>query len=82
MLIVDESFSGQGIGRSLLEKLIEVSGDFGFWTLQSIIIKENIASIALHRKCGFREVGFREKISQINGVWHDTVLMEHRSKKF
>ncbi len=81
-LYIDEKYQGQGIGTVLLENLIKQSEENGFWTLQSVIIKENAASIRLHKKCGFREVGTREKIAKTgNGIWHDTVLMERRSKK-
>ncbi len=72
---------GQGIGRTLLVALIHTSEQAGIWTLQASIFAENAASRALHRSCGFREVGLREKIAQRDGVWHDTVLMERRSKK-
>ena len=50
-----------------------------FWTLQTSIFPENVASIALHRTAGFREVGRRERIAKLNGVWRTTVLMERRS---
>jgi phosphinothricin acetyltransferase len=50
-----------------------------FWTLQASIFPENVASIALHRTAGFREVGRRERIGKLNGVWRTTVLMERRS---
>lgn len=81
-LYIDEKHQGQGVGAALLTHLITVSEDNGFWTLQSVIIRENAASIRLHTKCGFREVGIREKIAKMsNGAWHDTVLMERRSKR-
>ncbi len=41
---------------------------------------ENAASIALQEAFGFREVGYRERIGQMNGVWRDVILMERRSK--
>jgi L-amino acid N-acyltransferase YncA len=51
----------------------------GYWTLQAQIMAENTASRALHKKCGFREVGFRERYGHLDGVWHDVILMERRS---
>lgn len=70
----------QGIGTALLKHLIRESENNGFWTLQSAITRENKASLALHKKCGFREIGFREKIAQMpDGTWHDVVLVERRS---
>lgn len=77
---VDPEYSGKGIGFSLLEKLVSLSEDEGIWTLQAGIFPENIGSIRIHEKAGFRKVGFREKIGKQNGLWRDTVLMERRSK--
>ncbi|HEX3251058.1 MAG TPA: GNAT family N-acetyltransferase, partial [Pyrinomonadaceae bacterium] len=71
---VAESARGQGIGRALLEALIIESERNGIWTLQASIFPENTASVELHRRCGFREVGRRERIAMLNGVWRDTLL--------
>jgi len=77
---VSASARGQGIGKALLGALVEESERAGLWTLQAGIFPENMASIVLHRAHGFREVGRRERIGQMNGVWRDVVLMERRSK--
>ena len=79
-IYVSASARGQGIGSALLSALIEASERAGLWTLQAGIFPENAASLALHRAHGFREVGRRERIGQLNGVWRDVVLMERRSK--
>jgi phosphinothricin acetyltransferase len=71
---------GQGIGEQLLQTLITESETNGIWTLQAGIFPENIPSLRIHEKKGFRQVGFREKIGQMNGKWRDTVLLERRSK--
>jgi len=68
-----------GIGRKLLEALIAASEENGIWTLQAGMFPENSGSLALHRRCGFREVGRRERIGKLNGAWRDTILMERRS---
>ncbi len=73
---------GQGIGKQLLDALVIESEKEGFWTLQAGIFAENKVSIQLHKHCGFRVVGIREKIGQRDGIWHDNVLMERRSSKF
>ena len=70
---------GQGIGRALLEALIQASESKGIWTLQAGIFPENTGSIELHKALGFREVGRRERIGKLNGVWRDTLLLERRS---
>ena len=71
---------GKGAGRALLTELIRHSEECGFWTLQSGILRENAASIRLHERCGFRMVGWRERIGRDrSGQWRDTVLMERRS---
>jgi L-amino acid N-acyltransferase YncA len=73
-------FHGRGMGKALLNELIRISEENGIWTLQAGIMKENIASLALHFACGFREVGFREKLGKLNGVWRDVYLLERRSQ--
>ena len=70
---------GNGFGRVLLEALIAEAEAHGVWTLQASIFPENEASITLHRRSGFREVGRRERIAKHHGVWRDTVLLERRS---
>ncbi|HEV7746997.1 MAG TPA: GNAT family N-acetyltransferase [Pyrinomonadaceae bacterium] len=70
---------GQGVGLLLLKSLIHQSENNGIWTLQAGIFPENSASISLHKSCGFREVGRRERIAKMNGVWRDTLLFERRS---
>ncbi|HBW38644.1 MAG TPA: N-acetyltransferase [Desulfosporosinus sp.] len=76
-----QDYCGQGIGFRLLKELIGCSEDSGFWTLQSGIFPENVASLALHRKCGFRQVGLRKKQGKMNnGTWRDVVLVERRSE--
>lgn len=80
-IYIGEKYKGQGIGTALLTNVIKQSEENGIWSLYCAIIRENIASITLHKKCGFKEIGIREKIAKMdNGVWHDTVLMERRSK--
>ncbi len=70
---------GRGVGRALLEALIDASERAGIWTLQAGIFPENAASLKLHRGCGFREVGRRERIGKLKGVWRDVLLLERRS---
>lgn len=73
-------FRGTGIGVGLLNALISCSEQHGIWTLQAGILPENVSSLALHRKCGFREVGKRERIGKLGETWRDVILLERRSK--
>ncbi len=77
---ISESARGKGVGEFLLKKLIEISETNNIWTLQSGIFRDNLASHKLHIKCGFREIGYKEKVGQLRGVWKDNVLLERRSK--
>jgi phosphinothricin acetyltransferase len=70
---------GRGVGRKLLEALVGGSELQGFWTLQGATFPENEASVRLQRGCGFRVVGRRERIAQLQGIWRDTLLTERRS---
>ena len=70
---------GHGVGSMLLSALVTASEQNGIWTLQASVFPENQSSIALHRRCGFREVGTRQRIGCREGRWRDTVLMERRS---
>ena len=78
-IYIHPDFSGLGFASRLMEQLIEESGQNGIWTLQSSVFPENLASVKLHEKFGFRKVGFREKISKMDGIWRDTILFERRN---
>jgi len=77
---IGKEHRGMGIGKALLEELIAQSEQNGLWTLQSGIFPENVSSIRLHEQCGFRRIGFREKVGQLGGRWCDTIQFERRSK--
>jgi L-amino acid N-acyltransferase YncA len=78
---IGKNARGVGVGKALLRAILEQSEQAGLWTIQAGIMADNLASIKLHEACGFRLVGYREKIGQLDGRWRDTVLMERRSKK-
>jgi L-amino acid N-acyltransferase YncA len=77
---VHKDHRGKGIGNILMEELIKTSEANTIWTLQAGIFPENKASLALHYKNGFRQVGIREKVGKMKNIWRDVVLMERRSK--
>jgi phosphinothricin acetyltransferase len=76
---VDPDYQGRGIGRLLLSALVAASEDAGYWTIQTGVFPENAASLALHAACGFRVVGRRERLGQLDGRWRDVMLLERRT---
>ena len=72
---------GRGVGRALLSALVTRAESAGVWTIQAGVFPENLASLKLHVACGFRVVGIRERIGQLDGAWRDVVLLERRSKE-
>ena len=80
-IYVADSAQGKGMGKALLLALVEQSELNGIWTLQAGIFPENASSIALHKSCGFREVGLRERIGKLGNTWRSVVLMERRGAK-
>ncbi len=78
---VSQKSQGRGTGTKLLNALIKSSEKHSIWTLQAGIFPENRSSLAMHEKAGFREVGHRERIGKMAGVWRDVILLERRSTK-
>jgi L-amino acid N-acyltransferase YncA len=77
---VAEQARRRGVGRCLLEALIPASEAAGIWTLLAGIEAENVASLALHERVGFRRLGLQERVGRDpTGRWRDVVLMERRS---
>ncbi|MGW0504539.1 N-acetyltransferase family protein [Micromonospora sp. NPDC003241] len=76
---VDPAAQGRGVARLLLDGLIASTEAAGVWTIQSGVFPENVASLALHRRAGFRVVGTRERVGRHHGRWRDVVLLERRS---
>jgi L-amino acid N-acyltransferase YncA len=77
---VAEAARGRGVGKTLLEQLVAGTEAAGIWTLETGVFPENEASLALLKRCGFREIGLRERIGKLDGVWRDVVFLERRSE--
>ncbi|MEZ4631800.1 MAG: N-acetyltransferase family protein [Deinococcales bacterium] len=78
-LYVSQAHKGQGIGKRLLAELVKASEEAGLWTLYASIFPENEVSLKLHYDAGFKLLGRREKIGQMEGRWRDTLFLERRS---
>ena len=78
-IYVAEHARGRGVGRMLLQSMIAGADASGIWTIQTGIFPENVASVQLHLQCGFRVVGTRERLGQLNGRWRDVLFLERRT---
>jgi phosphinothricin acetyltransferase len=78
-IYVAETARGTGVGRLLLAELVDRSEQAGYWTLNAGLFPENEVSLRLHESCGFRVIGVRERLGELDGVWRDTVWLERRS---
>jgi phosphinothricin acetyltransferase len=73
---VDSAAQGQRVGDVLMREFLPALEARGFWKVLSRIFPENMASRALCRRHGFREVGVYEKHARLDGVWRDVVIVE------
>lgn len=73
---LDRDARGLGLGRRLLDALIEAARERGYWKLVSRVFTFNQASLGMCRACGFREVGVYEKHGRLDGRWLDVVIVE------
>jgi L-amino acid N-acyltransferase YncA len=79
---VDEAARGRGVGSVLLAALVPVSEAAGIWTLLAGVLVENLASLALHERAGFRRIGVMERMGRdVTGRWRDVILLERRSER-
>ncbi|WP_299707788.1 GNAT family N-acetyltransferase [uncultured Pontibacter sp.] len=73
---------GRGIADRLMRAMIEESEANGIWTLQSSTFADNTTSLRMQERHGFWQIGYRDRIAQLHGVWRNTILLERRSDKF
>ena len=78
-LYIKDGHHRKGIGLALMNYQLTAAEQQGFWTITSLIMRDNQASVALHEKCGFRYIGYYERLGCDRfGRWRDVVLMEKR----
>jgi phosphinothricin acetyltransferase len=81
-LYVADEAQGRGVGSRLMQALIDCSEAQGLWSLQALIFPENEASLRLHRRFGFRDLGLMERPARMpDGRWRDVLILERRSKR-
>jgi len=77
---VADGAQGKGVGKALLTELIRLTEEkLNIWTIQAGIFEDNPGSLALHKSCGFRVLGYRERIGKLHGVWRNNMQLERRS---
>jgi phosphinothricin acetyltransferase len=79
-IYISAQHRGQKIGHQLLKQVIAESETNNIWLLHSGIFRENSSSIKIHESLGFRNMGYREKMGKMNGVWRDVLILERRSR--
>jgi len=72
----DRDARGSGAGKAALEALFRTYTERGFWKLTSRIFPENVASVTLHERAGFRVVGVYRRHGKLDGAWRDCVIVE------
>lgn len=80
-IYLGEDARGKGVGKQLLNALVTRSEELGIWSLQAGTFEDNIPSQAIHKACGFRLVGIRERIGKLHGVWRNNMIWERRSTR-
>lgn len=75
-IYVHPEMMGRGIGKLLLQALLERAAAYGFRTIVAVIGGAEPASIALHAACGFEEVGRLRSVGWKKERWLDSVYMQ------
>jgi len=75
-IYVTEAARGGGVGRALVDALADVCRERGYWKLIAKVFPDNVASIELLHRCGYRDVGLHLRHGQLDGDWRDVLLLE------
>ncbi len=81
-IYIHDDYQHQGVGTMLLEAAAEESERNGIWTLEALIFADNEPSLKLFRKCGYVDLGVRERLGYdtVLKTWRDVAMLERRSK--
>lgn len=75
-IVISEQFTGQGLGRKMMEQLIQWATSNGITNKISLVTREdNVLAIELYEKLGFEKEGLIKKDNLINGVYYNTLVM-------
>ena len=75
-IYVERQSRGTGIGRALLDRLIDLAGAIGYHKMVLVALPHNEAGLALYAHAGFTRVGVYHEQGQLDGRWVDVLLME------
>jgi len=73
---VERSWRGKGVGRRLLDRLIDLAREAGYHKMVLSALASNDAGIGLYTSAGFSRVGIYREQGQVDGQWVDVVIME------
>ena len=73
---LDRDARGRGVGSLLLREIVALGTDHGFHSVMARIVGGHDASITLHRKCGFEEIGCEREVGRKFGKWLDVQVMQ------
>ncbi|PZU47825.1 MAG: N-acetyltransferase family protein [Microbacterium sp.] len=80
-IYLGQAATGKGLGRALLEALIDASEDAGIHQMVAVISDKGAeASVALHEKLGFVEVGRMGRVGFKFGRWLGTIYLQKQLK--
>lgn len=75
-IYVHHQHLGRGIGRQLMQAVIDACAAAGFRQMIGYISADNAASLALHDRFDFVRVGYLPGVAYRYGSWADTVMVQ------
>jgi phosphinothricin acetyltransferase len=75
-IYIERGWRGKGVGRRLLEHLIEQARALGYHKMMLSTFPFNATGVALYERLGFTRVGILHEMGRLDGRWVDTLIME------